>query len=98
MNIRFATLVLFTAMVSSAFGATNRPDPQRFDLSPENDRRDHLSTNRTNWLVNAEKRITFKSGDVEFTFEPIGKSKDGIQTDWWKAGLVHDALMASDGI
>jgi hypothetical protein len=98
MNIRFATLVLLTAMVSSAFGATNRPEPQRFDLSPENDRRDHLSTSRTNWLVNAEKPIAFKTGDVEFTIEPIGKSKDGIQVDWWKAGLVHDALMASDGI
>jgi hypothetical protein len=72
--------------------------PQRFDLSPENDRRDHLSTSSTNWLVNAEKPITFKSDSIEFTIEPIGNFTDGIKTDWWKAGLVHDALMASDGV
>jgi hypothetical protein len=72
-------------------------EPLRWDVSPQFDRNDHLSRRVANWIVEDGGRATLTSGDVEITLEPLSDDAT-LRGDWWKAGLDHDAAMASDGI
>lgn len=87
--------LIVVALLGDGTAATQQP--LRIDISPENGRRDHLSADRSNWIVTPGQPAVFKSNGVELTIEPVDGGA-AIQADWWKAGLVHDAMMASDGV
>lgn len=90
---RFAALVLFVACFHSPSRAA---DPQRVDISPRLDRKDHLSQDRANWMIAADEPAEFQLGNVRLSIKATGNSP--LKADWWKAGLAHDATMSSDGV
>jgi hypothetical protein len=73
-------------------------EPLRVDISPDNGRRDHLIAGGANWIVLPGKPVAFAAHGIELSITPLAGGDSAVQTDWWKAGLVHDALMASDGV
>lgn len=91
----FAALVM-VALHGTTIAAAN--EPLRVDISPDNGRRDHLSADGENWLVSPGKPATFAVGEVQFTIESTDGDNEHLRADWWKSGLVHDALVASDGV
>lgn len=70
---------------------------ERFDISPELNRRDHLSRELQNWRVRPDQETDMAVDGVRLTIRPLEGSDSNLLADWWKAGLVHDATMASDG-
>jgi hypothetical protein len=86
-------LVLFLAPASTAAGP-----PQRIDVSPDFDRRDHLSRETGNWKVAPGRQADTTSAGIGLTIRPLEGSDASLATDWWKAGLDYDATMASDGV
>jgi hypothetical protein len=95
--MKFSTW-LALVIISVAGGApASTEQPLRVDISPENGRRDHLSAGCSQWIVAADQPMQFDSRDVSFTVEPLNGDAP-VKADWWKAGLVHDALLSSDGI
>jgi hypothetical protein len=95
MKSAYASLALSAIMLAPKCAMA---EPQSVDISPENGRRDHLSANRSNWMVTSGEPAMFKLDGIEYRIDPLDGSGAAIQADWWKAGLVHDALMASDGV
>jgi hypothetical protein len=84
---------LFAGINSSARAA----EPQRVDISPQLDRKDHLSRDHANWMIAADKPAKFQLGNVELEVRATD-AKSPLKADWWKAGLAHDATMSSDGV
>jgi hypothetical protein len=69
----------------------------RVDVSPELDRRDHLTRESQNLKVRPSGEADLTLDGVQLTIRPLEGSDSNLLADWWKAGLVHDATMASDG-
>jgi hypothetical protein len=89
----FALAVLMAVAQRSALAGP----PLHVDVSPRFDRKDHLSRDLTNWIVAPENPASITLDGVEFAIRPSDGSQP-LKADWWKAGLVHDATMASDGV
>ena len=96
-NSSFVLVVLASAFAGGDADAVSN-QPLRIDVSPDNGRRDHLTRGWENWVVAPGKQAEFAVGDVTLSIEPTENSASGLAADWWKAGLVHDATMASDGV
>jgi hypothetical protein len=95
MILRSFCLAMF---VTSAFqGSLALAEGQRIDISPSLDRRDHLSRDLANWTIAAGQPAKFSAGRVALELQPIDAQGE-LRADWWKAGLAHDATMASDGV
>jgi hypothetical protein len=93
-SLIYGVLVVWASgLVASAFAS----GPQRVDLSPRFDRKDHLSRDQTNWIINTAAPEPLRLDGVELAVNSINE-KSPLRADWWKAGLVHDATMTSDGI
>lgn len=69
----------------------------RIDVSPSNGRRDHLTPEQQNWLVSGGDKAEFEHGGLQVVVEATGNG-GGIQANWWKGGLAHDATMTCDGV
>lgn len=93
----FVESIALALLLAGTFSAARAAAPQRVDISPQFNRNDHLSRDRANWIVDPEKAATFKLGDAEFGLRAPG-DQSPLKADWWKAGLAHDATMASDGV
>lgn len=93
-----SVLTLFVGSLCAADvdGATSAA--RHVDISPRFDRHDHLSRDRMNWQVSDDEPAKFTVGDVTMNVESLSENGADVQADWWKAGLVHDATMASDGV
>ena len=82
----------------NAFAASHGRAAARRHQSRQFDRRDHLSPNRANWIVAPDEPATFKLERRRVRDSRRRTTKTPLKADWWKAGLVHDATMASDGV
>jgi hypothetical protein len=69
----------------------------RIDISPALDRRDHLSPRLVNWSIANGRLASTQFGNVQLEIRPLDEHAE-LKADWWKAGLVHDATMTSDGV
>jgi len=69
----------------------------RWDVSPQLSRHDHHSSTWDNWVVGPGPAASTTLEKVELELRPINRESGGLNGDWWKAGLVHNATMASDG-
>jgi hypothetical protein len=87
--------VVTTVGFASAFAIAD--PPQRFDISPDNGRRDHLKTEWKNWLITPGRDSATSADGVAIEIRPTN-NQSPLAANWWKAGLVSDACMASDGI
>jgi hypothetical protein len=72
-------------------------EPLQIDISPRFDRHDHLNPKLANWIIAPDSPAKFEQDGVELAVESTD-STNPLKADWWKAGLVHDATMASDGV
>jgi hypothetical protein len=89
--------LVFVAIVAGTCTVAIAGEPLRIDVSPRFDRHDHLSRDRENWVISPEKPAPIELDGIALS---IGSADDKtpLQASWWKAGLVHDATMASDGV
>jgi hypothetical protein len=94
LSLSFLLLVFLGPGISLA----TADSPQRIDVSPKFDRRDHLSRNWQNWLAAPDQDANFELNGVEFSIQGAGDEPAPLKADWWKGGLDHDAAMASDGV
>lgn len=88
----------FLAILSLGAASAAAGTAQRIDVSPDFDRRDHLSHAMQNWKVAPGSQAVKTFDGVEFTLGPQQGGDAPLATDWWKAGLDYDATMASDGV
>jgi hypothetical protein len=97
---RLANGILLALAVGSScvVNARASTEPLRLDVSPDNGRRDHLTRDCENWVVAAGKPANIRLGRITLTIQPADGSASELAADWWKAGLVYDATMASDGV
>ena len=94
---RLAPCIALALLCGAVHAAAFAGPPLRIDVSPKFDRHDHLSPNLANWIVAADEPATIALDGVELSIRSTG-GKTPLKADWWKAGLVHDATMASDGV
>lgn len=92
----FRSRVMLALAVLAVQAAAATAEPLEIDISPRLDRNDHLSRDLVNWTIAADEPATLMQGGVEFELA-AANGKSPLRADWWKAGLVHDATMASDG-
>jgi hypothetical protein len=96
MKFLCACLVLASLMVAPRTSAV-AGQPLHVDVSPRFDRKDHLSRDLTNWIIAPDEPASITLNGIEFTIRPTDDNTP-LKADWWKAGLVYDATMASDGV
>jgi hypothetical protein len=71
--------------------------PARWDVNPNLARHDHHSKFWRNWIVDEDSSAITADG-IQLLLRPIQYQNEPLKSDWWKAGLVHPAAMASDGV
>ncbi len=94
---RLTRWLALVAVVSACGASASAGEGVRIDVSPKFDRHDHLSQRLTNWVIAADEPQPLTVDGVEFSVRSAN-DKSPLKADWWKAGLVYDATMASDGV